>query len=100
MKVLYDGIDTTVLVIEVDPSIAALRVAGRTHGDSRFEELPQPELHSALAAANVVQGQVNDAAMLAGLRVQVVDGTAPVSELAGQLHALLPAWAVSVEGSS
>ena len=100
MKVLYNGIDTTVLVIEVDPSIAAVRVSGRTHGDSRFEELPQQELRGALAAASVVQGQVKDAAMLAGLPVQVVDGTAPVSELAGQLHALLPARAVSVERSS
>jgi hypothetical protein len=90
LTLLYYDIDTKVVVIEVDPSTAATRVAGRTHGDSRFDGLPQDELRGALDAAGAVKDQVKDAAMMAGLPMNVLNGTIPVNELVSQLRALLP----------
>ncbi|HEU4877140.1 MAG TPA: hypothetical protein VFT07_04795, partial [Sphingomicrobium sp.] len=52
---LYRGIDATIVVLDVNPETASSRVAARTHGDSRFDNLPDRQLRDSIAAASGLQ---------------------------------------------
>lgn len=80
-----------IVVIEVDPETASARVRGRTHGNSRFDGLPEGQLRSSLHSVSGLQRQIVEAATLAGLPVRSLDGSAPSHVVADQLLSLLPA---------
>ena len=90
IRALYEGIEVRIIVIEVDAETASARIGGRTHGGSRLDGLPEEELRISLASASGVQHQIIDAAKLAGLPVQALDGSAPPNILVDQLLSLLP----------
>ena len=88
---LYEGIDATIVVLDVDPETASERVSARTHGHSRFDRLPEAQLRSSIDAASGLQDQIMESARLAGLQVIVVDGSPPPQVVADRLLALFPA---------
>ena len=90
ISALYDGMDATIVILEVDPGTAAERVRGRTYGNSRFDGLPAGELRPSLHSASELHRQVGEAATLAGLPVRILDGSAPSHAVADQLLSLLP----------
>ena len=98
IRALYDGIDATVVVVDVDPETASDRVAGRPHGHSRFDGLPEPQRVGSLQSADQLLRQIIAAARLAGLPVQTIDGMRPSAEVAQELLALLPAEKPAVAG--
>ncbi|RYD60823.1 MAG: hypothetical protein EOP84_36490, partial [Verrucomicrobiaceae bacterium] len=65
IRLLYDGIDVTIVVLEVDSKTASARVSGRTNGGSRFDNLPEGQLRSSIAASSGLQRQIVEAARLA-----------------------------------
>ena len=91
IRALYEGIDARIVVLDVDPETACARLTGRAHGDSRLDGLPESELRSSLRAASGLQRQIVEAARLAGLSVQTLDGLAPPHVIADQLVSLLSA---------
>lgn len=90
LHALYDGMDTTIVLLEVDCATAAARVAGRTGGDSRFDSLPHPRLRQSIERANALYRDIAEAARLAGLRLLVLDGRDSIGVVAERLHALFP----------
>ena len=91
VKQLYKGLDAQIVFIDIDHELAAKRIAGRMHGDSRLDGLPQTAVSAALARGERLPGAILEAAKEAGLSVNVLDGSAPREDLIGQLGALLPA---------
>lgn len=91
IRTLYEGIDATIVVFEVDPEIASARIMGRTHGRSRFDGLPEGQARNSLHAAIGMQRQIIEAARLAGLPVRTVDGSLAADVVTDRLLALLPA---------
>ncbi len=97
IRTLYEGIDTTVVVLEVDSKTAATRVATRTHGQSRFDSLRDEQLHNSIEAASGLHHQIMESARRAGLRVLAIDGSPPAQIVTDQLIALLPALQLRTE---
>jgi adenylate kinase family enzyme len=90
VRSLYEGIDTRIVVLDVDPTTASARVSARTHGVSRFEHMPERQRLTALEAASGLQQQIMEAARAAGLPVVVIDGSLPAAAVTDQLLALSP----------
>ena len=90
---LYEGIEATIVVLDVAPETASARIAGRGRGRSRFDGLPETEVSSALHAARGLQSRIIEAARLAGLSVRIIDGSLPADGVSDQVLALLPAAA-------
>jgi adenylate kinase family enzyme len=88
---LYRGIDATIVVLDVNPETASSRVAARTHGDSRFDNLPDRQLRDSIAAASGLQRLIVESARRAGLRILVIDGSPPAAIVTDRLLASLPA---------
>ena len=88
---LYDGIDATIVVLDVNPETASARVSARTHGDSRFDNLPDGQLRDSISAASGLQRLIVESARRAGLRILVIDGSPPASIVTDRLLAALPA---------
>ena len=78
IRSLYDGLDASILFIDVDPS---RRISGRSHGHSRLDGLSDGQIRDDLARAENLPRQIIEAAALAGLNVTILDGSAPVDEL-------------------
>lgn len=91
IRSLYEGIDATIVVLDVEPETASARVSARTYGDSRFDRLPEGQLRRSIEAASGLQRQIMESTRLAGLRVLVVDGSPPVQVVTDRLLALFPA---------
>jgi len=91
IRSLYQGIDATIVVLDVEPATASARVSARTYGRSRFDGLVEGQLGRSLEAASALQKQIMEAARLAGLKVLVVDASPPAEVVADRLLALFPA---------
>lgn len=91
IRSLYEGIDATIVILDVDPETASARVSARTNGDSRFDSLPQAQLLRSIEAANGLQRQIAESARLAGLPVLIVDASPPAQIVTDRLLALFPA---------
>ena len=89
IRSLYEGTETIIVVLEVDPQTASSRISGRSNGTSRFDNLPESELHSSIAAVSELQRQIAEAARLAGLTVHTIDASPPPQVVVGQLTSLL-----------
>ena len=81
IRSLYAGMETCILFIDVDPRTASERIGGRSHGHSRLDGLSDREIRDELARTAHLPAQIIEAAILAGLQVKVLDGSAPVEEL-------------------
>ena len=91
IRSLYERIDATIVVLEVDSETASARVSARTPGASRFDSLPEGQLRSSIEAASGLQRQIVESARLAGLPVLIVDASPPAQVVTDRLLALFPA---------
>jgi len=91
IQALYEKIETTIVILDVDFETASARISARTHGDSRFDGLPEGQLRHAIEAASGLQRQIAESARLAGLPVRVIDGSPPAKVVVAGLQALFPA---------
>jgi hypothetical protein len=91
IRLLYERIDATIVVLEVDSETASARVSARTYGESRFDSLPDAQLRSSIAAASGLHGQIVESARIAGLPVRIVDASPPVQVVTDRLLSLFPA---------
>lgn len=94
IRSLYAGIDTTIVVLEVDSETAAARVSGRTYGESRFDSLPEDELRSSIEAASGLHREIAEAAPLAELPVIMIDASPPAQAVTDRLLSLLSAMPI------
>ncbi len=78
---LYDGLNASILFIDVDPQTASRRISGRSHGHSRLDGLSDRQIRDDLARSANLPAQIIEAATLGGLNVTVLDGAAPVETL-------------------
>jgi thymidylate kinase len=78
---LYDGLDASILFIDLDAKTASKRISARSHGHSRLDGLSNEQIRDDLARAENLPRQIIEAAALAGLNVTILDGSAPVDEL-------------------
>ncbi|MCW3796990.1 hypothetical protein OMW55_04115 [Sphingomonas sp. BN140010] len=90
IRAMYDGINATIVQVEVDSQTASARIAARTYGSSRFDRLPQSQLRGSIEKTSAIERDVVEAARLAGMPVHVVDGSAPVPVVADRLLSFLP----------
>jgi hypothetical protein len=90
IRVLYEGIEARIILIDVDPSVAASRIRARTHGASRFDDLPENEVRQSLTDGSNLLHAIGQAVKLAGLQVETLDGSKAPDELADQLSVYLP----------
>ena len=90
LRVFFDGVAAQIVLLHVDEVIAAQRIVDRAHGRSRFDELPTTEIGSQLEGSIALLRTIHDAGHAAGLNIHRMDGSSPVSLLAGQLLELLP----------
>jgi hypothetical protein len=88
VRSLYEGFDTRIVVLQVDPATASARVAARPHGLSRVDALPERQRLTSLEAAHGLQRQIMEAARVAGLPLSFIDGSLPVPVVTEQLLAL------------
>lgn len=91
IRSLYEGIEATIVVLEVDSETASARVSARTHGDSRFDSLPEGQLRSSIEAASGLQRQIVESARLTGLPVLMIDASPPAQVVTDRLLSLFPA---------
>ena len=91
IRSLYERIDATIVVLEVDSETASARVSARTHGESRFDSLPEGQLRSSIEAARGLQRQIVESARLAGLPDLIVDASPPAQVVTDRLLSLFPA---------
>lgn len=91
IRSLYEGTDATIVVLEVDSKTASARVSARPHGESRFDSLPEGQLHSSIEAASGLQRQIVESARLAGLPVLMIDASPPAQVVTDRLLSLFPA---------
>jgi thymidylate kinase len=84
---IYSGLDTLVMFIELNPQVASARIARRSHGHSRFDELEDAELGAGIARGAQLAQRISEAARRAGLRVETLDGAAPIEVLVNALVA-------------
>lgn len=82
IRSLYSGIDARILFVDVDSATAARRIAGRSHGHSRLDGLADRETRDHLERTAELPRRIIEAARLAGLQVELVDGSAPLDEQA------------------
>ena len=85
IKLLYRGLDVQILVIEVAPSVASARIGKRTYGRSKLDRLRDDRLDAELQRTLRLQGRIIEAARLADLPIEVLDGHAPVVELSDHI---------------
>ena len=88
---LYERIDATIVVLEVNAETAAERVSTRPHGESRFDKLPEGQLRDSIAAASGLQRQIVESARLAALPFLIVDASPPIEAVTDRLLSLVPA---------
>ena len=91
IRSLYQGIDATIVVLDVEPQTASARVGARTYGKSRFDGLLEGQLGRSIEAASALHKQIMEAARLAGLKVLVVDASPPADVVTDRLMTLFPA---------
>ena len=89
IKSTYEGIETQIVLIEVDAELSARRIIGRSQGSSRFDGLPFNDVTAQVASGASLVDAIVTAARIAGVNVCTLDGTKPVAALAMQLHELL-----------
>ena len=85
IEALYRPLDATIYVLQVDPSVAAARIGQRTYGRSKLDRMAADHRGSALARTLLLQRRIIEAAELAGLTVERLDGGADISQLAEQV---------------
>jgi adenylate kinase family enzyme len=89
LHALYDGTNTQIVLLEIDKTVAAKRVADRTYGRSRFDGMNELDIDALLARATRLVAVLIMAARGAGLPVRTLDGTASVAQLAKSLEAMV-----------
>jgi hypothetical protein len=89
LHALYDGTDTQIVLLEIDKTVAAKRIADRTYGRSRFDGMNESDIDALLVRATRLVAVLMQAARGAGLPVRTLDGTASVAQLAKNLEALV-----------
>lgn len=75
---LYRGLDARIIFLDVGPDDLFDRIRNRSHGRSRLDRLSEAELRQHMTATARLPHRIVDAARLAGLRVETIDGSLPV----------------------
>ena len=86
---LYRSMNAKIVYIEVNPQTATDRIRSRQDGRSRLDLLPEPDLRIRLIDAEELPLRLAEAARLAGLHVEIVDGSLPMEGSAEQLRAIV-----------
>lgn len=89
LRSFYAGVETRIVAIRVPEDIAARRVEGRTEGSSRLDTMPRETVLAQLGRTATLPDEILDAARLAGLDVEELDGRKSVAELAARMDAIL-----------
>lgn len=89
LRAFYKGTDTTIILLNVETTVAARRVATRARGGSRFDALPRPEIGAHMARSISLVTALVQAARMVGLTVHELNGTEPIPVLAEELKELL-----------
>ena len=89
LRHMYRGVPVRILYLDLDPGIAARRVAARAGGHSRLDGLRESETARRLAAAADLPRLIATAARLAGLPIIPLDATMSPEQLA---EAAMASW--------
>lgn len=89
IRSLYDGLDARIVHIDVDPETAVSRIAARAHGKSRFDGLPETALRGQIVATAQLSRTIAAAAGDAGLHVDTLDGSMPMTALVERLRSIV-----------
>jgi energy-coupling factor transporter ATP-binding protein EcfA2 len=89
IRCLYRGSDARIVFVDVDADLLFDRIRGRTHGKSRFDRLAERELRRQLATTARLPYRIADAARLAGLKVERLEGSQPIESLMNRLGVLM-----------
>lgn len=84
LRSAYRGLHVRILYLDIDPTVAAHRVAARAGGHSRLDGLAGTEASRQLEYAAQLPQRIVAAARLAGLDVISLDATASREQLAGE----------------
>lgn len=82
VRLLYEGMDARLIYVEIDPAIAAARIARRRHGNSALDGLDNNEIEERLVLAHPLPTALVAAAEQAGITVLRVDGAGPTEAIA------------------
>lgn len=86
---LYRGMKVRICFIELDPETASARISGRSHGHSRLDGLDDQRIREDLERTAELPRRIIEAAQAAGVRVQRLDGSAPVPALVSAVRSAL-----------
>lgn len=89
IRSLYQGLNAHIMFVEADPVTASGRLCARAYGASRLDGLSMNEVAARLGRMARLPDAITQAAAAAGLSVERLDGTRPVSVNARRLRALL-----------
>lgn len=89
LRSMYRGVNAQIVFIDVEPEIATARVATRNDGHSRLDGWPRAQVRDCLSGTSHLLRTIISSAKAAGLDVAVMDGTAPVAQLAARLQSVL-----------
>jgi hypothetical protein len=77
VRSLYSGIDVRILFVDVEIGELVRRISQRAHGHSRFDGLGERDLRDNLVRADGLCRSIIEAAALARLPVETMDGSHP-----------------------
>lgn len=84
LRAFYRGMKVLVIVIEVEPAVAAHRIVARVGGNSRFDRLSAADAELQVSRSVELVKAIAEACRRAGLTVQSLDGSATPGDLAGK----------------
>jgi len=87
IRAIYEGIDARIVYLEVDAETASGRIADRLHGNSRLDGLEAAQIHEDLVRTSALPDSLIEAARLAGIKVQSIDGSLPTRAAADAIAA-------------
>lgn len=89
IEALYRGSGARILYLDIEPALAASRVAGRIDGHSRIDPLGPADALRALEEGARLLDHLLSAARAAGLRIERLDASMPLDELTERVRAML-----------
>jgi dephospho-CoA kinase len=91
IRAIYRRVEPRIICIDVDPETALARIIGRVTGQSRLDRLDEAALRRRLTDTAELPRRIADAARMAALQVETLDGSAPLGRLIEQLDAIIAA---------
>jgi thymidylate kinase len=85
IRSIYEGIDSQIVFVDIEPQTAASRIGERKNGHSPFDGLPETEIRNSLTGVAGLPTRIIDAAKAAELRIVTLDGSAPTDVLVNSL---------------